>query len=63
MTTNLHRVLTSVRVGSPENAYHTFIENLRAILDVPIMNSIRLGIANVLAKHAKESQTTEPLRS
>ena len=55
MTTNLHRVLTSVRVGSPENAYHTFIENLRAILDITVMDGIRLGIANVLAKHARKN--------
>lgn len=55
MTTNLHRVLTSVRVRGAENAYHTFIENLRAILDVPVMDGIRLGIANVLAKHARKN--------
>jgi hypothetical protein len=51
-------------VGSPENAYHTFIENLRAILDVPVMDGVWLQPCEIfgedLGKNLKCLGTRDP---
>ena len=44
MTGDLRTIFARIRVRGLEDAYHDFVDNLFAILDVTIMDGIRLSI-------------------
>ena len=55
MTGDFCTVLASVGVGRLKEADHTFVENLRAILDLSVMDGVWLGVVEVFAKHMRKN--------
>jgi hypothetical protein len=55
VTGDLCSVFTRIGVGGTEDADHTFIENLRAILDVSVVDGVGVSLCQVFGENTRKN--------